>query len=127
MAALETHYTLTLPSFERPVRLLVVVAPYYKDIADTAQSKLEQLQQKLMERNSMSGNDGLHTSKSFYDFMDAERNRETADRQTEIARSNQRGRVESPPAPARRCYGTSGCQVSGRGRPGAAREWRPRH
>jgi 6,7-dimethyl-8-ribityllumazine synthase len=34
MAALETHYTLTLPSFDRPVRLLVVVAPYYKDIAD---------------------------------------------------------------------------------------------
>jgi hypothetical protein len=76
------------------------VREHYKDIADTAQSKLEQLQQKLMERNSMSGNDGLHTSKSFYDFMDVERNRETAERQTEIARTNQRGRVESSPAPA---------------------------
>ncbi len=34
MASNETHSTLPLPSFDRPVRLLVVVAPYYKDIAD---------------------------------------------------------------------------------------------
>ncbi len=34
MAASETHYTLPLPSFDKPVKLLVVVAPYYKDIAD---------------------------------------------------------------------------------------------
>ncbi|MFD1913842.1 6,7-dimethyl-8-ribityllumazine synthase [Halodurantibacterium flavum] len=34
MAAFETHYTLPLPKFDEPVRLLVVVAPYYKDIAD---------------------------------------------------------------------------------------------
>ena len=34
MASHETHYTLPLPSFDRPVRLLVVVAPYYKDITD---------------------------------------------------------------------------------------------
>jgi 6,7-dimethyl-8-ribityllumazine synthase len=34
MAANETHYTLPLPVFDRPVHLLIVVAPYYKDIAD---------------------------------------------------------------------------------------------
>lgn len=34
MAAHETHYTLALPSFDKPVKLLIVVAPYYKDIAD---------------------------------------------------------------------------------------------
>lgn len=34
MAGSETHYTLELPQFEKPVKLLVVVAPYYKDIAD---------------------------------------------------------------------------------------------
>ena len=34
MAAVETHYTLALPVFDRPVHLLIVVAPYYKDIAD---------------------------------------------------------------------------------------------
>ncbi len=33
MAAI-AHYTLPLPSFDKPVKLLIVVAPYYKDIAD---------------------------------------------------------------------------------------------
>lgn len=34
MATAETHYTLPLPTFDRPVKLLIVVAPYYRDIAD---------------------------------------------------------------------------------------------
>jgi 6,7-dimethyl-8-ribityllumazine synthase len=34
MATAETHYTLPLPKFDKPVKLLIVVAPYYKDIAD---------------------------------------------------------------------------------------------
>jgi 6,7-dimethyl-8-ribityllumazine synthase len=34
MAVSETHYTLPLPTFDKPVKLLIVVAPYYKDIAD---------------------------------------------------------------------------------------------
>ena len=34
MASSETHYTLERPSFDKPVKLLIVVAPYYKDIAD---------------------------------------------------------------------------------------------
>lgn len=34
MAGSETHYTLPLPEFEKPVKVLIVVAPYYKDIAD---------------------------------------------------------------------------------------------
>ncbi|WP_128513810.1 6,7-dimethyl-8-ribityllumazine synthase [Tabrizicola thermarum] len=34
MATAETHYTLPLPSFDKPVKLLIVVAPYYKDITD---------------------------------------------------------------------------------------------
>lgn len=29
-----SHYTLARPEFDKPVKLLVVVAPYYKDIAD---------------------------------------------------------------------------------------------
>ncbi|SHG99443.1 6,7-dimethyl-8-ribityllumazine synthase [Marivita hallyeonensis] len=33
MASIE-HYTLERPSFDRPVKILIVVAPYYKDIAD---------------------------------------------------------------------------------------------
>lgn len=34
MAGTETHYTLPLPAFDKPVKVLIVVAPYYKDIAD---------------------------------------------------------------------------------------------
>ena len=34
MATAEQHYILPLPVFDRPVRLLIVVAPYYRDIAD---------------------------------------------------------------------------------------------
>ncbi len=34
MAGSETHYILPLPEFDKPVKVLIVVAPYYKDIAD---------------------------------------------------------------------------------------------
>lgn len=34
MAATESHTTLPLPAFDKPVKLLIVVAPYYRDIAD---------------------------------------------------------------------------------------------
>ncbi|HGG05498.1 MAG TPA: 6,7-dimethyl-8-ribityllumazine synthase [Aliiroseovarius sp.] len=34
MAKSESHHILERPTFTRPVKLLIVVAPYYKDIAD---------------------------------------------------------------------------------------------
>jgi 6,7-dimethyl-8-ribityllumazine synthase len=34
MAASQEHYILPRPSFDKPVKILIVVAPYYKDIAD---------------------------------------------------------------------------------------------
>ncbi|MDP5334963.1 MAG: 6,7-dimethyl-8-ribityllumazine synthase, partial [Paracoccaceae bacterium] len=34
MAGHETHYTLPRAEFDKPVKILIVVAPYYKDIAD---------------------------------------------------------------------------------------------
>jgi 6,7-dimethyl-8-ribityllumazine synthase len=34
MALAETHATLPLPSFDKAPKLLIVVAPYYRDIAD---------------------------------------------------------------------------------------------
>ena len=34
MAGSETHYVLPRPTFNKPVKILIVVAPYYKDIAD---------------------------------------------------------------------------------------------
>jgi hypothetical protein len=76
------------------------VREHYKNIADTAQSKLEHLQQRVMERNSISGNDGLHASRSFYDFMEMERNREAGERHRELERTAQRGLMESSAAVA---------------------------
>lgn len=70
------------------------VREHYKDIADTAQSKLEHLQQKLMNRNTNTGTDGLHTTKTFYEFMDLERVRETGDRAKELHHAAQRGEME---------------------------------
>lgn len=34
MAQAENHYVLPLPEFTKPVKVLIVVSPYYKDIAD---------------------------------------------------------------------------------------------
>jgi 6,7-dimethyl-8-ribityllumazine synthase len=34
MASSDPHYTLPLPEFDKPVKLLIVVAPYYRAIAD---------------------------------------------------------------------------------------------
>ncbi|WP_417243052.1 6,7-dimethyl-8-ribityllumazine synthase [Celeribacter sp.] len=34
MAASEEHYTLETPTFTTPVKVLIVVAPYYKDVTD---------------------------------------------------------------------------------------------
>jgi 6,7-dimethyl-8-ribityllumazine synthase len=34
MASAVEHYTLERPGFDRPVKVLIVVAPYYRDIAD---------------------------------------------------------------------------------------------
>ncbi|MCL3882348.1 6,7-dimethyl-8-ribityllumazine synthase [Marivita sp. GX14005] len=45
MASAEEHYTLARPQFDRPVKLLIVVAPYYRQIADQliegAQAEIE--------------------------------------------------------------------------------------
>ncbi len=47
MAEAEKHYELPLPKFDDPVKVLIVVAPYYKDIADNlvagAKAVLEQV------------------------------------------------------------------------------------
>jgi hypothetical protein len=75
------------------------VREHYKDIADAAQSKLEHLQQKMMHRNSLSGTEGVHTTKTFYEFMDAERVRETAERAKELQNAAQRRAMEKAPPP----------------------------
>ncbi|MDR5172368.1 hypothetical protein IHQ56_11105 [Methylobacillus flagellatus] len=59
------------------------VREHYQEITDTAQSKLEMLQQKLMDRNAQHGTDGMHTSKSFYDFLELSRQEEARDRESQ--------------------------------------------
>lgn len=59
------------------------VREHFKEIANTAQAKLESLQQKLMDRNAQMGTDGMHTSKTFYDFMELSRQWESRDRANE--------------------------------------------
>ena len=34
MASIESHYVLPAPKFDKPTRVLIVVSPYYKDIAE---------------------------------------------------------------------------------------------
>jgi hypothetical protein len=70
------------------------VRQHYKDIADTAQSKLVDLQQRLMKKHSQIGTEGFRTSKTFYDFIDAERVRETAERAQELHHAMRRGAME---------------------------------
>lgn len=56
------------------------VREHYKEIADAAQAKLENLQQRLMDRDAKVGTGGMHTSKTFYDFMEMSRQEESRDR-----------------------------------------------
>lgn len=41
----------------------------YQNVSDTAQGKLEELQQKMMDRNAIGGTEGVHTRRSFGEFM----------------------------------------------------------
>lgn len=73
------------------------VREHYQEIADTAQAKLESLQQKLMERNSGVGTSSLQCTKSFRDFMEEERANQTKERQNERQHVEQRVAAEATP------------------------------
>ena len=53
MASNEKHHVLDRPTFDRPVKVLIVVAPYYKDIADQlvagAEAEIELSESLLVE------------------------------------------------------------------------------
>lgn len=59
------------------------VREYYKQVADVAQAKLEQLQQRMMDENSRTGGKGVHTANKFYDFMRRVREEDAADHKNE--------------------------------------------
>lgn len=87
------------------------VREHYKEIADTAQAKLESLQQKLMDRNAQIGTDGMHTSKTFYDFMEISRQEDSRDRANERQHTAQntalRQAATAPIAPAVEIHATA--------------------
>lgn len=56
------------------------VRDHYEEVGDVAQSKLENLQQRLMERNANIGNEGMHTKNTFWNFMAKNRNQKSVDR-----------------------------------------------
>ena len=58
MAANEQHYTLPLPDFDKPVKLLIVVAPYYKDITDQMVTAL-MLRETQRQRDRLRADDVL--------------------------------------------------------------------
>jgi len=64
------------------------VREHYQEVTDAAQAKLEALQQKLMERNAEHGTDGMHTSNSFYDFLELSRQEEAKDRESQRQHTN---------------------------------------
>lgn len=55
----------------------------YREIADVAQAKLENLQQRLMNRNAQTGTDGMHTIQTFYNFMELSRQNDARDHDNE--------------------------------------------
>jgi hypothetical protein len=79
------------------------VREHYKEIADAAQAKLENLQQRLMARNAVAGTDGMHTTKTFYDFMELSRQEESRDRSSQRQHTAQNAALSqaaaAPPAP----------------------------
>jgi hypothetical protein len=52
----------------------------YLDISNVAQSKLSDLQQRLMHRNAMTGNTGVHSKLTFKQFMENQMEQEYAER-----------------------------------------------
>lgn len=62
----------------------------YIQIADTAQAKLETLQQKLMERNAEIGTQGMHTKNTFLQFMEMSRKDQSHDRDNQRAHADKK-------------------------------------
>ena len=70
----------------------------YSEVADAAQAKLENLQQKLMKRNADIGTEGMHTKNTFWGFMQMSRLEESDDKQDEDEHTNRTGESKSAPS-----------------------------
>ncbi|QLG89372.1 hypothetical protein HQ393_14585 [Chitinibacter bivalviorum] len=76
------------------------VREHYQEIADTAQAKLENLQQKMMKKLINKGQTTKSTARTFRDFMEEERQNQTKERADEVAHLKQRRDYQQAPAPA---------------------------
>lgn len=76
------------------------VREHYQEIADTAQAKLESLQQKMKDINSKKGGKDINPHKSFRDFMEEERANQTKERLNEREHTDRRSATESAPVPS---------------------------
>jgi hypothetical protein len=83
------------------------VREHYRMVADVAQAKLENLQQRLMERNVRGGVTGQHAKGTFREFMELERIEDARERTSELehaarkaAQAQQPTQVTVPAAPA---------------------------
>lgn len=65
----------------------------YSQVADTAQAKLENLQQKLMKRNADIGTEGMHTKNTFWGFMEMSRLEESLDRSNQDEHTSKQGKT----------------------------------
>lgn len=74
------------------------VRDHYLEIAGVTQSKLEALQQKLMDRNSQIGTDGRHLNKNFLDFIQETREEEAKDRADERRHTEAKAALNAAPA-----------------------------
>jgi hypothetical protein len=71
----------------------------YSEVADAAQAKLENLQQKLMKRNADIGTEGMHTKNTFWGFMKMSRLEESDDQTNQDAHTKKQEEDKKPPAP----------------------------
>lgn len=69
----------------------------YSEVADTAQAKLENLQQKLMKRNAEIGTEGMHTKNTFWGFMEMSRLEESLDRSNQDEHTSKQGKTSPSP------------------------------
>jgi hypothetical protein len=88
------------------------VRAHYQEIADTAQSMLENLQQRLIDRNGRLGNQGLHANKSFREFMQEARNAEVLDRSHERETTAQKAVIEQQPIATPSIHAEAATEVS---------------
>lgn len=77
------------------------IREHYRQIADTAQANLAVLQQKIMAKNSESGNSGQHLSKTFRDFIQETRTADETEPNNDRKHADAVAEAVHAPSPAK--------------------------